>query len=239
MQCGLTDLRLESYPMAYFVFLLITCLTLVGCSGSGVRASEVVPGFVQDERPLAKTMVYDCNGFDFIARLGPGEMAIWLPDRYLVLSQVRSASGTKYQEGDIEFWTRGDDAMLVMGNQQYLNCTLVPHRVPWEDARRRGVDFRAVGNEPGWSLEIRDGDHLLFVGDYGMQRVRTPDPGPQLQGQVKTWHATTESADLQVEVVDDLCRDTMSGEEFSSRVTVTLGGEVYRGCGRALDYPWE
>ena len=225
--------------MVYRLLLVVSCMAIVACGGNGARASQSDPGFLPDPRPLARTMVYDCNGYDFIARLGPGEIAIWLPDRYLVLSQVRSASGTKYQEGDVEFWSKGDEAMLVVGDRQYLNCTLVPHRVPWEDARRRGVDFRAVGNEPGWSLEIRDGDHLLFVGDYGMQRVSTPDPGQQLQGRAKTWHAITESADLRVEVIDDSCVDTMSGEQFSSQVTIVLNGQTLYGCGRALDYPWE
>ncbi|MCB1700739.1 MAG: MliC family protein [Pseudomonadales bacterium] len=215
------------------------CALLVGCSGQGVVASESGSGFKPDPQPSARTMVYDCNGFEFIARLGPGEMAIWLPDRYVVLPQVRSASGSKYQEEDIEFWSKGDEAMLTVGSQQYFNCAQMPQRVPWEDARRRGVDFRAVGNEPGWSLEIQDGRQLLFVGDYGMQRVATPDPGAQAQGDVRSWHAITESADLRVEVVEQPCADTMADEVYPSAVRVTLNGEMFQGCGRNLEYPWE
>jgi putative lipoprotein len=184
-------------------------------------------------------MVYDCNGYDFIARLGPGEMAVWLPDRYVILSQVRSASGTKYTEGDIEFWSKGDEAMLGIGNEQHFNCVLVPGRVPWEDARRRGVEFRAVGNEPGWSLEIQSGEHLLFLGDYGTRRLLTLDPGVQLQGNVRRYHSVTGPADLQAEIIDEPCIDTMSGEAFPSRVTITLDGAILYGCGRDLDYPWE
>jgi len=184
-------------------------------------------------------MVYDCNGYDFIARLGPGEMALWLPDHYVVLSQVRSASGTKYVEGDIEFWSKGEEAMLTVANQQYLNCLPVPGRVPWEDARRRGVAFRAVGNEPGWSLEVQSDRHLLFVSEPGMRRVVAPDPGVQVEGDTRRYHALTESADLQVEIVAELCADTLSGESFPARVTVTLSGEMFYGCGRDLDYPWQ
>jgi putative lipoprotein len=220
--------------IVFFIYAL-----LVGCAGDGVRAANTDPAFRPDERPLAKTLVYDCNGFEFTARLGPGEMALWLPDRYVVLSQVRSASGTKYHEGDIEFWSKGEEALLMVGDRQYLNCTLVPHRVPWEDARRRGVDFRGVGNEPGWILEIQQGRHLLFIGDYGMRRVAAPDPGAQVEGLARSWHAITESAELQVEVVEEPCVDTMSGEAFPSRVTVTLDADILYGCGRDLDYPWE
>lgn len=212
---------------------------LTGCAGSGARAAEPISDFRPDQRPLAKTMVYDCNGYDFTARLGPGEMAVWLPDRYVILSQVRSASGTKYVEGDIEFWSKGDEAILNVGNQQHLNCALVPWRVPWEDARRRGVEFRAVGNEPGWSLEIQGDKHLLFLGDYGMRRIIMPNPGVQLQGNVRRYHAVTESADLQVEIIEEPCFDTMSAEPFSSQVTVTLNTDIFYGCGRDLDYPWQ
>lgn len=212
---------------------------LAGCAGDGARAAQPISDFHPEQRQLAKTLVYDCNGYDFIARLGPGEMAVWLPDRYVILSRVRSASGTKYLEGDIEFWSKGDEAMLSVGNEQHFNCVLVPGRVPWEDARRRGVDFRAVGNEPGWSLEIHGGGHLLFIGDYGLRRVAAPDPGVQLQGNVRRYHAVTESADLQVEIIERPCVDSMSGEAFARQVTVTLNNEVLYGCGRDLDYPWE
>ena len=218
---------------------LTICIALAGCGSGPLRASDPGADFQPDGRPLASTLVYDCNGFDFIARLGPGEMALWLPDRYVVLSQVRSASGTKYQEGDIEFWSKGDEAILTLGSEQYMGCTLQPWRVPWEDARRRGVDFRAIGNEPGWSLEIQAGQHLLFTGDTGMRRRLTPDPGALVQGQRRRWHAVTEAVDLQVEVIDEPCVDTLSGETFPSGVTVTLDGETLYGCGRELDHPWQ
>jgi putative lipoprotein len=225
--------------MTYRHVLLLICAALAACAGGGERPGDQAAGFQPDKRPLARTMVYECAGYEFIARLGPGEMAVWLPDRYLVLSQVRSASGTRYQEGDVEFWSSGDEAMLTVAGQAYRYCALAPHRAPWEDARRRGVDFRAVGNEPAWSLEIRNGDHLLFDGGSGMRRVASPDPGQQLNGQIRTWHAVTESADLQVEVEDNVCTDSMSGQKLPSKVTVTLDGHVYSGCGRGLDYPWE
>tara|TARA_R110001592_G_scaffold363248_6_gene682363 strand:+ start:62927 stop:63604 length:678 start_codon:yes stop_codon:yes gene_type:complete len=225
--------------MSYVFFPLLIGLILCACAGGSVQAAEAGTNFLPDERPLAKTMVYDCNGYEFTARLGPGEMAVWLVDRYVILSQVRSASGTKYVEGDIEFWSKGDEAILEVGHQQYLNCVLVPARVPWEDARRRGVAFRAVGNEPGWTLEIQDDRHLLFLGDDGMRRVATPNPGVQTQDNVRRYHAVTDSADLHVEIIQEPCADTMSGEAFAARVIVTLDDGIYHGCGRDLDYPWE
>lgn len=218
---------------------LLCCSALGACASDGPDTTGTANDFRPDTRPLAKTMVYDCNGFEFIARLGPGEMAVWLPDRYVILSQVRSASGTKYREGDIEFWSKAEEGMLTLGELQYRDCALQPQRVPWEDARRRGVDFRATGNEPGWYLEIQTGRQLLFVGDYGMQRVVMPDPGAQATAGGRSYHAVTEANDLRVEISEQACADTMSGEIMPSSVTLTLNGRILGGCGRSLDYPWE
>jgi membrane-bound inhibitor of C-type lysozyme len=98
------------------VFVLVF---LAGCGGKDMRGTEAPQeaGFNPDQRPLGKTMVYECDGNEFIALLGPGEMAMWLEGRYIVLSQVRSASGVKYEEGDTVFWTQGEEAMLVVENQ--------------------------------------------------------------------------------------------------------------------------
>jgi uncharacterized membrane protein len=216
-------------------------LTLAGCG-----AGNVIPGFsadggsfIPDERPLATTFVYDCNGYDFVARLGPGEMAIWLPDDYVVLSQVRSASGTLYEEGDISFWSRGDEAMLTVAGQSYLNCQLQPERVPWEDARRRGVDFRATGNEPGWHLEIQNGRQLLFVSDYGMKRDLAKNPVATDKDDVRVYTGNAGGREMQVEILEQACVDTMSDQQFPYRTVVTFNNVHYEGCGQYLEYPWQ
>jgi membrane-bound inhibitor of C-type lysozyme len=220
---------------------LLFCFSLAACGGDDARRSESLglADFTPDERPLATTLVYECNGYEFVARLGPGEMALWLEDRYVILSQVRSASGTLYEEGDISFWSKGDEAMLTVAGQNYQNCHLLPERVPWEDARRRGVKFRAAGNEPGWYLEIQGGRQLLFVADYGLQRVMVSDPVEERIDPAHVYHGTTGVDDLRVVIVDVPCFDTMSGDAFPSHVEVTLNGVTYPGCGRSLDYPWE
>jgi len=227
--------------MTRWLGTLFLGISLSACSWTGSERGQAneANGYEPDKRPLATTLVYDCNGFDFIARLGPGEMAVWLPDQYVVLSQVRSASGTQYAEGDIVFWSKGENAMLSVGDQQYLNCQLQPHRVPWEDARRRGVDFRAVGNEPGWHVEVRGGEEILFVTDYGMQRVVVPQRGQGKVGSARVYQGSTALHSVRVDILDQDCVDTMSGETFPNDVAVTLDDTLYHGCGQFLDYPWQ
>ena len=59
---------------------------LTACGGEDSRREQPPPvtDWNNDPRPLGKTLVYECADYEFIARLGPGEMAVWLQDRYLI-----------------------------------------------------------------------------------------------------------------------------------------------------------
>ncbi len=214
---------------------------ITGCSTSATEttAPAEVQDFQPDTRPMATTLVYECTGLEFITRVGPGEMALWLEDRYVVLSQVRSASGTKYEEGDLVFWSKGGTAILEIDGISYEDCRINPARAPWEDARRRGVDLRAVGNEPGWHLEIHDGQHILLVADYGAQRILLEDPRVIREGPDRIYTAGEGDRQLRVRVSPTFCADTMSDETFPLSVTLDWGDRQLRGCGRDLEHPWE
>ena len=210
---------------------------LAACTGGTARDPGLpVP---VDSQSVGKTLVYECTGYEFIARTGPGEMAVWLEDRYLILSREYSASGEKYVEGAVTFWTKGDETLLIIGKQEFGGCELAPHRVPWEDARRRGVDFRAVGNEPGWHLEIQHNRHILFVGDYGMNRALFPSPTADTVGALTIYTASMDKKELRVEILNELCTDTMKGDSFTSQVTVYLNEKSYMGCGNTLTNSWK
>ena len=221
-------------------YTVCVCLALVACGGDDLRRSfsADTDGFIPDERPIATTLVYACNGYEFVARLGPGEMALWLPERYVILSQVRSASGTLYEENDISFWSKGEEAMLTVEGQDYQNCHLLPEQVAWEDARRRGVDFRGVGNDPVWSLEIQRGRQLLFILEDGAQRILVPDQNEDGEGLMYFYAGATATQNLRVKVLDLPCVDTISGDTFPTAVTVLFNGTGYQGCGQNLYYPW-
>lgn len=107
----------------------------------------------------------------------------------------------------------------------------------WEAARDRGVTFRAVGQEPGWVLEIEGSSRITLVTNYGADSIITPVPEPVSEpatGSIR-YHATTTTHDLRVSIRDQPCSDTMSGERFSLTVDIALNGTAYHGCGRMLD----
>jgi putative lipoprotein len=196
-----------------------------------------------DERTPAtpetgRTLVYDCDGdVSFTVRSGPGEVALWAPaslgGQYLVLPATRAASGARFQEGDTVYWSKGDVATFEIAGSTFVDCLSNPRKVPWADAARRGVIFRAVGNEPGWYLEIHS-DRLVAVTDYGSMRTELAYTEPTVAGRRTVYRASGDGHEMVAVVERGGCTDTMSGEAFEATATVTLDGAMYHGCGRFL-----
>jgi uncharacterized membrane protein len=103
----------------------------------------------------------------------------------------------------------------------------------WHKAKLRGVAFRAIGQEPGWLLEIKNGEEILVVTNYGQNRNLFPyvDPREDKAGRKTVFQV---DANTSVLIEGKPCSDSMSGESFDTSVTVTLGEQVFKGCGRAL-----
>jgi uncharacterized membrane protein len=103
----------------------------------------------------------------------------------------------------------------------------------WHAAKLRGVAFRAIGQEPGWLLEITNGEEILLVTDYGQNRKSLPYVEPR---EDKAARKTIFPVDDNISVLIEgkSCTDVMSGEAFEVTVTVTLGEKTLHGCGRAL-----
>lgn len=105
----------------------------------------------------------------------------------------------------------------------------------WEEARRAGVDVRAVGQEPGWYVEITRGDGLLAVVDYGQDTLRAPAPEPEEgPGGERVYRVATAEHELAVVLEERECRDAMNGMLHPLTVTLRLDGRELRGCGRRL-----
>lgn len=189
------------------------------------------------ERAEARTYVYQCpDGFGFVAGI-EGETAwLFLPHKTLSLPHVASTSGARYGDGAVSYWGKGEEALLEVGDEVHRGCRNDRTKAIWEQSKLDGVDFRAAGNEPGWTLEIRWGDRTVFVGDYGQTRYEFPTPEPQEDEAARSTLISTREDGHALEVVLEArpCYDTMSGEPFETTVTVRLDGKGLSGCGRAL-----
>ncbi len=217
--------------------LLAACAGQTASSSQNGMPSDSTAAAARADSAQARTYAYACDdGFRFTARVASEAAWVHLPDTTARLPHVAAASGAKYEGAGLTYWSKGDSALVETPRGSHTGCAIDRRESIWADAALRGADFRAVGQEPGWHLEIARGDSITLVADYGERRVVTPAPEPHVDRQAgrTTYRAETEAHVLTVEIIEESCRDVMSGERFEATVAVTLDGQTYRGCGRAL-----
>jgi len=104
----------------------------------------------------------------------------------------------------------------------------------WHQAKLRGVAFRAIGQEPGWLLEIANGEEILLVTDYGSKRTSMPYVEPVVYQEERRTQYVVGDYNTTIEIRGEPCTDMMSGESFEVSVTLFLDNKELHGCGRAL-----
>lgn len=121
------------------------------------------------------------------------------------------------------------DAIEVIDDQPEFNWA------PWDEAWERGVDFRAVGQEPGWLLEIDSEGEMSFLGDYGEWRIVAPTPPASYNDSAEAiYDANLAEHEFTVLIWNEPCTDVMSGARYGCTVVVIVDGREYRGCGMYL-----
>lgn len=185
----------------------------------------------------SQSYAYECgDGVPFIAKVESDITWLTSAKGTDVLSVIASDSGPQYTDGSNTFWVNGDEAVIVSNGTRYENCKLMEGQVPWFEAKLRGVHFRGIGQEPGWTIEVIDGKDLVFVGDYGDKKVTEPAPIPVTTTATSDRGVSTtyKTDKMQVTWEEKRCSDTMSGEAFPYTVSVTVDGKRYSGCGKSL-----
>lgn len=182
--------------------------------------------------------VYACpDGTRYTVAVGEEASLLLLPDGARRLPHVPAASGARYESEDgTLYWSKGREALLTIDGVEHAGCLSDATAAVWESARVRGVDYRAVGNEPGWSLEIVDGGRGRFETDDGEWAIEfdTPPPvdggGPGAIDYVVTGGPRT----LRILLRREPCHDPRADVAYPLRVRVETDGRIYEGCGQAL-----
>lgn len=178
-----------------------------------------------------KTYVFECSsGSDFV--VDTRDEGTWLFRDQQTLRLEEPKGLVAYTAPGIELLIVGEDATLREEGQITQFCHNNPKRAIWEHAKLNGVDFRAIGNEPGWSLEMIQGKQIVFIGNYGAVRIERPLPEPITDEASRTTHWNAQ--DLKIKVSGKPCQDDMSGESFESSVIVYWNDQQLHGCGKAL-----
>ena len=211
--------------------------------------TTVVPGDGQTVR-LAMIRVADAAGADATAktqwqcgdqRIGAvfdngaaDNVTLDLNGKPLVLPHAVSASGARYADtAGNEFWTKGREGMLTLAGKEKVDCSQTDETSPWDAARDRGVAFRAVGNEPGWLVEVGTGKTPTLHAelDYGERKLDVAGAEATANG---FRGRTGDGVDVALVATRKACQDDMSGQDFPATAELTVGDKTYRGCGRFL-----
>ncbi|GGO86785.1 hypothetical protein GCM10011348_38480 [Marinobacterium nitratireducens] len=200
-------------------------------SRADAKAELIAEQMIEPKKqvPIAFSLLYD-------------PAAIEPRHQYAVRAEIRAADNsllwtTTQRYGVFGEGQPSDDLSLVL---QQVRSAPQPAAVqaggdPWAAATMRGVDFRGVGNEPGWSIEIDDGNSIQLVTGYGERTINTPAPAPRFEAGIVHYDVRTGAHEFKIEIEPVACRDSMSGEAFEAKVRVSLGGSRYQGCGRYLE----
>ncbi len=152
------------------------------------------------------------------------------------LPRVMAASGAKYSDGSLTFWTKGTTAILERAGSAPVNCRELRAESLIADARERGVRYRGTGNEPGWVVEIGPGSRLLYAGDHGQDRRKFDDMTERKGSPAGNliFEAGAGPQGIAVAVTRAPCEDDMSEARYDFRVDVEVGGKHLRGCATAI-----
>jgi uncharacterized membrane protein len=105
----------------------------------------------------------------------------------------------------------------------------------WETARAAGVDFRAIGQEPGWIVDVYTQERIVALIDYGQTRLEFPRTEPTYPVEGSTRYQTQANGHaLSITYRRFPCEDAMSGEAYPSAVEVVVDGRTLNGCGRSV-----
>jgi heat shock protein HslJ len=132
---------------------------------------------------------------------------------------------------------RRPDGMLVLTAENAAQLVFRRQEAAGlQDARARGVDFRAIGQEPGWLVELTEGSEITAVLDYGATSLVLPTPSVETaEDGTVVYDASTDTDHLILRIKRKVCIDSMSGESHSSTVELLVNDKPYQGCGDWLD----
>lgn len=199
--------------------------------------APAVDGDHKDPAPTAQaTSQWQCGEVHVAARMGEGSAWLALSGRRLQLPHVASAAGARYADAaGNEFWNKAGTSTFTLAGDERRDCVPSQRSSPWGEAEARGVAFRAVGSEPGWFVEVDNGDMppLRATLDYGERKVEVAST-VSLSSSHGFGGKLADGTDVVLRIKREPCNDGMSGEAFEASAVLTVGDMQYQGCGAYL-----
>ena len=206
--------------------------------------------------PGSRVLAMECGGRRVVLSVSQPKGWLFLPGETLEMmrwsydNRLVYLHGTSKEMAPIDMQVTGEvgdfqvDWQAVMTKDEVwleqegvrIDCHVNRPETRFEAAKLGGADFRALGNEPGWELVIW-WDRMRLTYDYGASQFEVPlvgepetlenETGSRFRGQV-------DDRVLEALLQRGPCNDSMSDQVFETRVSVSLDGRNFTGCGKAL-----
>ena len=186
------------------------------------------------ETKVKSIFVYNCSdNYKFVAEIQKDEAWLFLPSKTVKAKRDKSASGEKYSIGNIVYWSKGYEATLDDGEKRY-QCKNDGIAATFERAKLSGVAFRAIGNEPGWILEVTSDREVLFLTNLGQDKTHFEVTEKFSDYSSTEYEMHSNHNVLHVRIENRRCQDTMVERTYESTVYINFDGVNMIGCGKAL-----
>ncbi|XGA80972.1 MliC family protein [Halomonas sp. CH40] len=223
----------------------IAALALSGCAATSAPSGT---GSVAEKAPLLPSSLFagQAERFDgwrcspanqnLVTAVNDESLRLWSMHGAWQLPQAIVASGARYQQGDISLWNRGDKAQVETPRGQ-LQCQLAQQRQAFTREDYPDVMFLGRGNEPGWIVKLSSQTpEMTLISNYGRETRTMPYMVSVMDNDAGRVVIENAKADdfFRVRIESSACFDDMSGEPFPARVTLSIDGEQYKGCGQGI-----
>ena len=200
-----------------FKLLLFLCINLSVLSAEGKK----------------EYFVYNCNeGYHFVAEVQTAEAWLFLPNKTLKLLRDDNEHQTYSAEG-VSYRYKGAEADLSMAKNSY-HCQNDGIAATFERAKFEGVAFRAIGNEPGWILNIMPDNKVVFITNLGKDKIHFKVEKQVSDKNSIEYRLRSNHNLLFLRIESRVCKDTMADREYESSVYLNFDGNELRGCGKGL-----
>lgn len=218
-------------------------LAALALASAGCATPQPAPPAAPAAEPELIRVSYACeNGPPLTVIFDNGARTATIEGEGIVLPQVPSGSGFIYETPRHRLQGKGDELLYTVGRAVPRKCSAgSPETGEWAsiDAhyarlRAQGVDWIAVGQEPGWFVEVKDGEQISVVADYGERKAIVPAPAANAPGAPVEYHSVTEANDVRLTITRGACADAMSGRPYPAHAVLILNGRRYEGCAQPL-----
>ena len=208
---------------------------MAACAGTGDKIVQKPPGQSLSARFW---VCQDQSQFITVSTGSPETIRLVMPVGSIFMKAVASETGARYEVPGRSLTIDGDSAVLNDTRRGERACREQREKSIIEDARYRGVTYRAMGNEPGWVFEVGK-DMIVFVSDYGKKTdiFKPAKAKVDRKTGVHRYDTANKSQQLKALLNDYLCDDSMSGDKFPSTAEITVDETAYKGCGYWLAPP--